>query len=517
MNARVTPGATPHHRPPSHAVSLDLRRTPPGGDAVRAALDTPQPGGDERRFVVVDDADRLVAHQFLYEQLYSYGPARIVCLAVGSPEDRVLRRPLTLRPPAAGVLWLLDPLTAGDPDGLRPLVELLAQPEVFDAALRALGDIVHGVAVPSVRVVEHDLTDEARTRAWKQALDALAGQEAPGAGPGDAAPSELAVLLDDSLPDAVHGHTWLDPARPAAARRRACDEALEDARAGHRRVRGPAGLLAGATRTADLPGRLDDLGRALESYRDTVAGAFTDADGVRLTPEQRARLLERGIVLPDLPAASRARVVPALRDLTERLPRPAPPAAVGGRPARLPCPTAPPRRAARPASPGWTRSATRRTCATWRGRPASTPAAAARPPPSPREARHSRPGCGPAPAGTSAPAVGLAAGALGALMRWRRPNRSPDGGRDGGATTRWPPGWPGGLAGGAAGAAAGALLGPPAWAGAPLVLLALVAAVVPRRTGLDAVGGRVVAPHGRRVRLTRRRRGRPAAGRDRRA
>ncbi|WP_236242223.1 hypothetical protein [Streptomyces sp. CC228A] len=242
-------------------------------------------------------------------------------------------------------------------------------------------------------------------------------------------------------------------------------------------MRGPAGLLAGATRTADLPGRLDDLGRALERYRDTVAGAFTDADGVRLTPEQRARLLERGIVLPDLPAASRARVVPALRDLTERLlDQRLPLRSAAARLASLSDRTAPAGSAARLArldevcDPAYLRHLARPP----RFHAGGGRAAAALTAGGPAFAA----GLWPGPGWYLGPAVGLAAGALGALMRWRRPNRSPDGGRDGGATTRVAARLAGGLAGGAAGAAAGALLGPPAWAGAPLVLLALVAAVV---------------------------------------
>ncbi|WP_369687520.1 tubulin-like doman-containing protein [Streptomyces somaliensis] len=85
VNLRNTPGTSPTHRRPDHAVPLDLRG-PSGPDTVRTALDTPQPD-DERRFLVLDDAARLVAHQFLYEQLYSYGPARVLCLAVGTPGE----------------------------------------------------------------------------------------------------------------------------------------------------------------------------------------------------------------------------------------------------------------------------------------------------------------------------------------------------------------------------------------------------------------------------------------------
>ncbi|MCP9943876.1 hypothetical protein LUX12_02185 [Streptomyces somaliensis] len=348
---------------------------------------------------------------------------------------------------------------------------------MFDAVLHGLAGVVHGVAVPSVRVVEHDLGDEARTRAWRQALGALAGQEVTGGGPGDFVPSELAVLLDDSLPDAVAGHRWLEPSGRAAAHRRACDDALAEVRRGHRLARGPAGLFGRASRRADLPGRLADLGHAVEKYRDTVAGAFTDADGVRLTPEQRARLLARGIDLPDLPAASRTRVVPALRVLTEHLlEQPLPLRSAAARLAALSDRSAPAGSAARLArldelcDPAYLRHLAGpppfRAGDTTAGAAlrALVPAFAA--------------GLWPGPGWLLGPAAGVVAAALGALMWRHRPNRSPDGRHDGGGTTRVAARLLGGFAGGTTGAVAGSLLGLPVWAGALAVAVALVGAVL---------------------------------------
>ncbi|MET9801606.1 hypothetical protein [Streptomyces sp. NPDC006368] len=484
----MNPGVTPHYRLPTHAVCLDLRADGPRGTdppgrlpaAVRAALDEPQ-AGDERRFLVIDHADRLVGHQLLYEQLYSYGPAQVICLALGgtgaAQGDRTLRRPLTLRPPAAGVLWLLDVL--GDPDvALRPLVELLAAPDVFDAVLGALAEVVHGVAVPAVRVLEHDLTDEARTRTWKQALDSLVGQEVLAAGttgPGDGLPAELAVLLDESVPGGVGGHRWLVPAGRAAARRRACDDALRDAEAGYGEVRGVAGLLGAAgTRHTDLPGRLEHLARALEGYHGTIAGALSVVTGVRLTPEHRGRLLERGIELPELPEVSRAGVVPGLRDFTERLiEQRLPLRSAAARLAALSDRSAPAGSAARLARldevcdsaylnhlarPLFFRAGGRRAVGAALAGAAAFVA-----------------GLWPGPGWVLGPATGLVAAVLAALMLRHRPNRTPDGRLDGGGGTGAAPRLFGGLLGGVAGAATGAALSLPAWAGAGAALLALVA------------------------------------------
>ncbi|MFD7326227.1 hypothetical protein ACFV9D_34970 [Streptomyces sp. NPDC059875] len=472
----MSPRATPDHPVPGHAVCLDLRdggHDPDG--AVRTALDAPQPRGGERRFLVLDDADRLVAHQLLYERLSSHGPARVVCLAVGAPGQRVLRRSLALRPPGAGVLWLLD-----DPDegALRPLVDVLSTPEVFDAVLRALADVVQGVAVPSARVLEHDLTDEARARSWRQAVEGLAGPDVPAQAPAaETVPGELALLLDESVPRSLSDHDWLPVRGRAGALLRACEEALDDAVEGHARVRGPAGLLTGSGRSLDLPGDIERVAGALARFRTAVADAFAAAGGTRLTAEHRGNLRDRGIELPEMPREiSRAGIVPALRDHTHDLiGRRLPLRSVAARLAALSARTAPAGSAARlarldeicgrekmnrlsaqhPFIAGGSRSVAAAVTAVlaflaglWHG------------------------------AGWAlGPAVGVLSAFLAHLMLRRRPNRSPDGRLDGGGSTGAAPRLLGGLVGGAAGAGVGQLLGLPLWAGA-VTLTVAVATVV---------------------------------------
>ncbi|MER5962744.1 hypothetical protein [Streptomyces sp. NPDC002057] len=479
----MSPRVLPERPLPGHAVCLDLRGTSGPHDpdaAVRAALDAPQPGG-ERRFLVVDEADRLVAHQLLYERLSSYGPAHIVCLAVGSREQRSLRRTLTLRPPAAGVLWVFDTAEDGVPSEavLRPLVDVLSTPEVFDAALSALGAVVHGVAVPAVRVLEHDLTDEARARAWRQAVEGLTGPDVPaGAASTEQVPAALAPLLDEGVPRALSDHRWLPLHGRAGIRLAACDEAVGDAVDGYHRVRGAAGLLTGAGRAVDLPGDIERVTGELERFRAAVAEAFAAAGGSRITAEHRGVLRDRGIELPELPREiSRAGIVPALRDHThELIGRGLPLRSVAARLAALSARTEPVGSAARLAELD-------AVCGPERLRRLGAR--------HPFTAGGSRPaafaltgllaliaGVWPLLGWVLGPAVGVLAAGLAHLMLRRRPNRSPDGRIDGGGATGAAPRLLGGVLGGLAGAGLGLFLGLPPWAGAVALAVSLTAVVL---------------------------------------
>ncbi|WP_426366783.1 hypothetical protein [Streptomyces sp. E-08] len=471
MSPRALP-VLPERPLPGHAVCIDLRVPAEGPydlDAdVRAALDVPQPGG-ERRFLVVDEADRLVAHQLLYERLSSYGPAHVVCLAVGARGGRTLSRSLTLRPPAAGVLWLFDSTEDGVPGEavLRPLVDVLSTPEVFDAVLRALGEVVHGVAVPAVRVLEHDLTDEARARAWRQAVEGLAGPEVPaGNVSADQVPGALALLLDERVPRSLSGHRWLPPNGRAGAALAACDEAVGEAAEGYHRVRGPSGLLTGAGRDVDLPADIERVTVELERFRTAVADAFGAAGGTRPTAEHRGMLRDRGVELPELPREiSRAGIVPALRDLTHDLiGKGLPLRSVSARLSALSARTAPVGSAARLArldaicGPERLRRLGARYPFTAGG---SRPAAFAV-----TGLLALLAGVWPLLGWALGPAAGVLAAGLAHLMLRRRPNRSPDGRIDGGGATGAAPRLFGGLLGGLVGAGLGQFLGLPVWAGA---------------------------------------------------
>ncbi|MFI5805937.1 hypothetical protein [Streptomyces sp. NPDC051561] len=514
---------------PEHAVCLDLRPVsgpdaPPGAAAraVREALTAVRSSADaRRRFLVVDHAARLDRNQLLYERLFTHGSARIVCLAIGpadegsAPDDaaallgpaRPLARPLSLRPPDAGVLWVLDPLAgeeapastltpngADDGDVLRPLLEVLAEPRVFDAVLRSLGQVMDGVAVPGVRILEHDLTEAARSRTWRQALDTLAGQDVPApapvtaaspaahsgyagetaAGPPESVPPELAPLLGGGVPKSIRDRAWLVHGGDAEQRHRRCQSALRDAEGAYERARPASGLFASSRQQADIPSVLAELSGALTGYREAIAGALTDGDGLRLLPEQRSRLSRRGIELPEITEVSRESVAPGLRGFTEQLlGRGLPLRSVAARLGALSDLSAPVGSAAR-------LTQLDRTCPPGYATDLSTPALFV--------VGGERPGATDlALAFVLAFAAGLwprlgwligpLAGALMAvpalLMLLRRPNRSPGGRVDGGGDTGWLGRLLWGVVGGVVGGLVGQLASVPPWWGACALVLAL--------------------------------------------
>ncbi|MFF0742244.1 hypothetical protein ACFYVL_17785 [Streptomyces sp. NPDC004111] len=545
---------------PAHAVCLDLRSVAaPGAEpgaatrAVREALAAVRSSADaRRRFLVVDHAARLDRNQLLYEQLFAHGSARIVCLAIGPAEEdrqdhaappvpgprdpggatgltgprghaahrgrvsappaatRPLARPLSLRPPDAGVLWILDALAgeasaagsraaapqdaAGDDDVLRPLLEVLSEPRVFDAVLQALGKVTDGVAVPGVRILEHDLTEAARRRIWRQALDTLAGQDVPApalvtaaspadhtgyadepaAGPPEAVPSELSPLLGGGIPRSIRDRAWLVHGGDAELRHRRCESALRDAEGAYEQTRPVSGLLTSARRQADIPGALAELSAALLGYREAIAGALTDGDGLRLMPEQRSRLNRRGIELPEIAEVSRESVGPGLRGYTEQLlAKGLPLRSVAARLGGLSDQSAPVGSAAR-------LTELDRACPSGYARDLATPA--------PFVVGGDRPravdltvalvlafaaGLWPSLGWLIGPLAGIAMAVPALLMMSRRPSRSPDRRLDGGGESGWFGRLAAGVAGGVAGGLVGQLSSVPPWLGACALLLAL--------------------------------------------
>ncbi|GAA2449390.1 hypothetical protein [Streptomyces macrosporus] len=290
------------------------------------------------RFLVLDTAEGLVHNQRIYEQVLAYGSGHALCVVTGAPpagpDDGdapdgpapwILDKPSSLRPPTVGVLWVPDPYGGAGPApdrsgaALRPLLDLLAAPALFDAVLAAVAVLPKGVAIPALRVLEHDLSDAARARAWQQALTALVGEETPGAAvpvvgaDTDGVPAVLEPLVGGPLPKSVENAPWCRPDGEVDRNARACDTALREAEEEYERVRGAAGLLGGPGRTVRLRDALDEVARCLADHRDTVRHALVEGDAVGLPPEQRGKLYERGIDVPPIPDLSRADIVPGLR------------------------------------------------------------------------------------------------------------------------------------------------------------------------------------------------------------
>ncbi|MFF3326307.1 hypothetical protein [Streptomyces sp. NPDC002889] len=319
---------------------------------------------DYYRFLVVDTPHGLTAHHSLYEQILGYRTVgqhvRVLCLVVGDlpgsasdeahggaqpapggvPEEgneagygRRMQRPAALRGPDAGLLWAGDlraartagdPVSADDPDALAILVDLLRA--LFDDTLETLAQFPDAVAVPGVRVLEHDLSEAARTRAWRQALSRFAGDRAEAGAHaarerGEGISVELPKPMDELAAGRPAGRVPGPrvPGGPADRAHLNCANALNDAWEAVDRFRGPGGLVTGAGGRAAAQA-LDDAAHGLAGYRQLVLKALQDggpAAGAG-TAESTLRLAELGIQVPPH-AGGREGTGEGLRRLAERM------------------------------------------------------------------------------------------------------------------------------------------------------------------------------------------------------
>ncbi|SOD63242.1 hypothetical protein SAMN06297387_109185 [Streptomyces zhaozhouensis] len=478
---------------------LDLREDPARaaaavGEARRREAD---------RFLVLDTFAGLPGHQLLYERLLAHDAVPTLCVAVGAPADpediaagrSVLRRPLPLRPPGAGVVWVPDP-TCGDgrpevEEALRPLVDLLAEPAVFDAVLLALSQVTEGVAVPALDVLEQCLTPAARGRVWRESIERLVGQEPPvaafvGAGLDDV-PAALVPLVEEGMPRGLAGHEWLR-GRPRD-RQDACTAALDAARDAFDVARHPLAPLTGAGRRVELPLRLEELADALDAYRETAVETLREGDLRDDRSDQRGRLFRLGVNLPETTEGSREPVGPALRSYTEsRLRRGVSLRSTAARLAAL-------AQRAHPVSSAARVPRLDEVC------PAAGRARLRAPHPFPLGSPSPRvnalesggvallAGLWPVAGWALGPAVGLACVGVTAFLARGRPNRDLDGRLDGGVVGTEGR-LAGGVAGGLLGALAGQLLGPPVWlAGLALALSVLGVLFLGQRWWVAGVDG----------------------------
>ncbi|MGW1725921.1 hypothetical protein ACWCQK_23645 [Streptomyces sp. NPDC002306] len=323
----------------------------------------PEPGDGHYRFLLLDTPRGLMDHHSLYEKILGYGAkAWMLGLVIGDlpgadgpdaltgPQDgdrpapsgieaepadghrRRLLRPAALHGPDSGLLWAGDlraartagdPVGADDPEALAVLVDLLRA--LFDETLETLARFPDAVAVPGVRVLEHDLSGAARARAWREALNRFAGERSSGtplpADGTEATRIELPKPVDELAAGrpagAVPGHRI-----PGGAADRAfvgCAGALDEAHLGWAQLSGLGGLLAGAGGRV-TEAALDAASHALSGYRALVVRALQDgaAGASPATPESALLLSELGVRVPPY-AGDREAVGEGLHRLAERM------------------------------------------------------------------------------------------------------------------------------------------------------------------------------------------------------
>ncbi|MGV9452971.1 hypothetical protein [Streptomyces sp. NPDC003635] len=291
---------------------------------------------DVSRVLVIDTVAALLGHHTAYERLCS-NPlvSTVLCLAVGplpGPDERVLSVPSQLRPPVAATLWVGDvrgigwhpgqarslaltdtDIAADDITGLEPLIDLLRVAEVFDAAMAALSDLPSAVASPALRLLVHEVPEEDLLRAQLQALDAcvsLPDDLRTGPTPGGALdvlagyvqPEDLVV--EDCLPESslLRQAHW----RSVECLGQAADrlDVLE----------GWRGLLLPGDPAGDVVRAAREAGHALADYRDAIEQTFEWADGrAGLNAEGRDHLAQMGIQLPLVPGTRPEEVGEELR------------------------------------------------------------------------------------------------------------------------------------------------------------------------------------------------------------
>lgn len=313
------------------ADGADLRRR------VGALLpDSGRADAGDLRFLVVDEPDGLTAHAEAYELVAAaptLGAVRLLCLVVGDLEQqrstnpplsdapypdgrpaegagRRLRLASVLQSSGTGVLWAPDPRAGHDPRTADPageteaalaaLAELLRVREIFDKVLSELHDAPVSVATLSLRVLEHDLTPDARDSAWTGALARFAGGEVPVTGPPAAQdlPAGLAGLLGPGPERPVSA--LLRPGGPAEAARAACVRAVDDLAAARAELGSARALLTGRQVSDGVPSTMARAVDSLSRYRNVVAGVLRDSGSPGVPHgDALARLADGGVALPE--------------------------------------------------------------------------------------------------------------------------------------------------------------------------------------------------------------------------
>ncbi|MFE7029957.1 hypothetical protein ACFU9Y_06565 [Streptomyces sp. NPDC057621] len=279
---------------------------------------------DVSRVLVIDTAVALVSHHAVYERLCSKSlVSTVLCLAVGpapGPDEHVLSLPAQLRPPMAATLWIGDvrgigwrpgqgrslaltdtDLAADDITGLEPLIELLQVAEVFDQTVATLGELPSAVASPALRLLVHEVPEEDLMRAQLQALDSctsppddLRGGPVPG--------GALGILAGHTEPEDVSVADCLPESSLLRQAHWRSVQGLSEADDGLNRLASWRGLLGLDDPAAEVVEALRGAGHALADYRDSIEQTFEWVDGrAGLNADGRDHLTQMGVQLPHVP------------------------------------------------------------------------------------------------------------------------------------------------------------------------------------------------------------------------
>lgn len=260
---------------------LDLRRR-----------DAEAPARPSGRVVVIDDADTLLKHVDLYQDLIGQPMvAGLICVAVGDagPEAFVegvaLTVPGSLRPDGerrSAVLWVGDPwglcwaphtpptVAATDAPTLDGLVAALRVDEVFDAVLDLTAEMPGAVASPALRLAHGPAAGPAVTEAATAVARSLCA-------PGDGVVGNPGMSLRRL--DAEHDPAGALLTPPIATLGRDAKRKLDRVRELVRST-GTGWSLVGPDRpTAAAGSALDVSARAVAAYRAEMDQLLEDMDG----------------------------------------------------------------------------------------------------------------------------------------------------------------------------------------------------------------------------------------------
>ncbi|MFI0421565.1 hypothetical protein [Spongiactinospora sp. 9N601] len=258
-------------------------------------------GAPERlaaRMLVVADTDRLATAQPELQQVLGSRMVRSVLVVAMGPD---LRLPPALYGETRRVLWVGDPrgivwgaetgeAASGPGASAEPvLLDLLTQPELFDAVAGALREIPYGTASPGWRIVAGRVDPATLAQVFREVAEVFAApQQAGPIGSGPPGAIALPVLTGAAELPAAPGDALVAGGRMeglyqrAAARIDAAERAL-----------GALRYFSPAPARAAVLDRVMAAGQALAEFRDAIVRLFQEIDPAE--EDTADKLAEHGI------------------------------------------------------------------------------------------------------------------------------------------------------------------------------------------------------------------------------